>query len=147
MNLRQLQSEVGAWSRRNFPNNKPYHPLLGLMEELGELCHAHLKEEQGIREVDPQAKGDAVADMVIYLCDYAERNDFKLTDFDLAEFQQDCCKNVPKLYKPHSPLVFLSGHISRLSEMDSNYVSKLIMLRICEYCHLNGDRQQEDKNI
>lgn len=42
------------------------------MEELGELCHAHLKREQGIRtSEDHRAKQiDAVADVIIYLCDY-----------------------------------------------------------------------------
>lgn len=82
MNLKQLQTEVGAWSRRNFPNNQPHHPLLGVSEETGELCHAHLKMEQGIRgtkEEHQAAKEDAVGDIIIYLADYCERNGI---DFD-----------------------------------------------------------------
>ena len=77
VDLYELQNEVGAWSRRNFPNNQPYHPLLGLQEEVGELAHAHLKAEQGIRGTDKEhhrAKIDAVGDILIYLCDYCERN-------------------------------------------------------------------------
>lgn len=81
MNLFFLQSEVAAWSAKNFPNGQPYQPLLGVAEECGELCHAHLKAEQGIRgtpEEHLQAKQDAVGDIVIYLADYCERNKISL---------------------------------------------------------------------
>lgn len=76
-----LQADVAVWSARNFPNNKPYHPLLGVSEEVGELCHAHLKDEQGIRgihEVHRAAKIDAVGDIIIYLADYCARNGLDL---------------------------------------------------------------------
>ena len=67
MDFRELQSQVGRWSQQNFPDGKPYQPLLGATEELGELAHAHLKAEQGIRggEDHAAAKVDAVADVVI----------------------------------------------------------------------------------
>ena len=77
MNLLTLQREVGEWSRKNFPNNLPHHPLLGLAEEVGELSHAHLKGEQGIRHSSKEIesmKADAVGDIIIYLVDYCERN-------------------------------------------------------------------------
>lgn len=77
MDLLEFQNEVGAWSRRNFPGNSPYTPLLGAMEELGELAHAHLKGEQGIRhspEEIKELKKDAVADVIVYLADYCSRN-------------------------------------------------------------------------
>jgi NTP pyrophosphatase (non-canonical NTP hydrolase) len=81
MKLETLQHDVGTWSRRNFPNNHPYSPLLGALEELGELAHAHLKLEQGIRGSTTEhvlAKSDAVGDIVIYLADYCERNNIDL---------------------------------------------------------------------
>lgn len=81
--LKDLQLEVGIWSRRNFPNNLPHHPLLGVSEEVGELCHAHLKQEQGIRGTFGEhqaAKEDAVGDILIYLADYCERNNIVLED-------------------------------------------------------------------
>jgi NTP pyrophosphatase (non-canonical NTP hydrolase) len=68
--LEQLQEEVSEWSHRNFPNNKPYHPLLGLVEEHGELHDAG-----NSIEVE-----DAIADAVIYLADYCARNGIKLRD-------------------------------------------------------------------
>ena len=74
-----LQMEIGKWSDYNFPENKPYQPLLGCQEELGELAHAHLKHEQGIRKgidlsITIALKEDAVADIFIYLLDYCNRS-------------------------------------------------------------------------
>jgi NTP pyrophosphatase (non-canonical NTP hydrolase) len=79
----QLQEHVGEWSRRNFPNNQPYHPLLGLVEEVGELSHSFLKSEQGIRgtiEEHHAAKVDAVGDILVYLADFCSRNDIDMQD-------------------------------------------------------------------
>lgn len=70
INLEQLQIDVGEWSRRNFPNNQPHHPLLGIIEEIGEHGDAKTSED----------KADAVADATIFLCDYCARNGVKLKD-------------------------------------------------------------------
>jgi NTP pyrophosphatase (non-canonical NTP hydrolase) len=74
--LRQLQEEQRPWVQYNFPGRLPYYPLLGAMEELGELAHHHLKNEQGIRmnENHHEQKIDAVADVVIFLSDYCTAN-------------------------------------------------------------------------
>lgn len=80
--LTKLQEEVGQWSRQNFPNNEPYYALLGAVEEVGELAHAHLKSLQNIRgmttEMSREKKMDAVGDIIIYLADYCERNNLDL---------------------------------------------------------------------
>jgi NTP pyrophosphatase (non-canonical NTP hydrolase) len=82
IDLQQLQEEVQKWSTRNFPNAKPYQPLLGATEEIGELCHSHLKLEQGIRtdQNHREKAEDAIADIVIYLADYCWRNGYNLQD-------------------------------------------------------------------
>lgn len=74
--LEDLQGEVEKWSRYNFPGKKPYQPLLGVVEEVGELAHSHLKNEQGIRgnSVEHFNKSiDAVGDVIIYLADYCSQ--------------------------------------------------------------------------
>lgn len=87
MSLREIQQEIGEWSRRNFGDQVSKStgqtlgslcPLLGIQEELGELCHVVLKRHQGIRGYDDDAKyqaerDDAMADIMVYLCDYASR--------------------------------------------------------------------------
>ena len=83
MDIAQLQSEVKEWATRNFPDNKPYHCLLGAVEEIGELSHAHLKEEQSIRgeSIDHvTAAKDAVGDTIIYLTDYCNRREWDLDE-------------------------------------------------------------------
>lgn len=70
MNFKEMQKEQAAWSKRNFDNTKVYHPILGATEEIGELSHAYLKMEQGIRgdkEKHVAAMKDAVGDCVIFL--------------------------------------------------------------------------------
>ena len=82
IDLKQIQSAVGAWAVKNFGNQASYLPLLGVVEELGELCHAHVKLEQGIRTNEDHWEGkiDAVGDVVIYLLDYCSK-----TGIDLEE--------------------------------------------------------------
>ena len=83
MDFKTLQEETAAWAAKNFPDAKPYQPLLGALEELGELAHSHLKMEQGIRMDEPHLdnKIDAVGDIIIYLAHYCELN---AIDLDVA---------------------------------------------------------------
>jgi NTP pyrophosphatase (non-canonical NTP hydrolase) len=81
LSLAQLQAEQRPWVEHNFPGREPYYPLLGAIEELGELCHAHLKQLQGIRgtsEEHQTAKADAVGDAIIFLADYCTANGIDL---------------------------------------------------------------------
>ncbi len=62
--FQQLQIEQGEWAQKNFPNAKPHQPLLGMAEEVGELLGSETAEDER----------DAVGDILIYACDYANRN-------------------------------------------------------------------------
>lgn len=75
IDLRQLQKQIELWTNKNFGQVPPWQPLLGAVEELGELAHAHLKDAQDIRtnEDHDLAGQDAVADIVIYLIHYCCR--------------------------------------------------------------------------
>lgn len=69
--LQQIQFELKQWTIMNFGNQPRIHPIFGMMEEIGELSHAHLKQQQNIRNKDYlAAKKDAVADTVIYMLNY-----------------------------------------------------------------------------
>lgn len=74
MNIRDIQNEQKAWVIHNFPGRDSYYPLLGAVEEVGEIAHAHLKMKQGIRGTKKEhlaAIEDGIADVIIFLCDYA----------------------------------------------------------------------------
>lgn len=78
--LRELQAEQIPWVKHNFGDRPSWMPLFGAVEELGELAHAHLKEAQGIRVSENHRENarDAVADIIIYLADYASAVGFDL---------------------------------------------------------------------
>jgi len=82
MEVSDMQDKHREWLIKNFPDQRPHQPLLGIMEEVGELAHAHLKNEQGIRAMDPDLafakKMDAVGDIFIYLCSYCSSNSIDL---------------------------------------------------------------------
>lgn len=72
MTLREIQVEVGEWSRRNFGDQVSkvtgailgsLAPLLGFVEEYGERCDS----------LTPAEANDAEADMGIYLLDFLSR--------------------------------------------------------------------------
>jgi NTP pyrophosphatase (non-canonical NTP hydrolase) len=73
MELDKLQKDSQEWREKSFPPEHRTAPLqaLGVCEEAGELAHAILKMEQGIRgdTAAHMAEAiDAVGDIVIYLC-------------------------------------------------------------------------------
>lgn len=76
MTFTDLCTEVGEWSIRNFGDQPPENPLLGVLEEIGELSHAYLKSLQGIRgtpEEHLDALRDGVGDAVVFLADFCIR--------------------------------------------------------------------------
>ena len=80
--LEKLCAEQPAWAARNFGEAARWEdPFMGLVEEVGELAHALLKQRQGIRGTPEQLEEeaqDAVGDIVIYLADLCHRRRWDL---------------------------------------------------------------------
>ena len=79
--LKKFQAEHKAWIDYNFPGREPYYHLLGAVEEVGELAHAHLKMKERIRGTEAEhmaAAADAVADAIIFLAGYCSDMGFDL---------------------------------------------------------------------
>ena len=78
--IREIQAQHKLWSLKNFGTVPPKDMLLGIVEEVGELAHAHLKESQNIRmnEDHKQKQIDAVGDIAIYLIGYCNSRDLDL---------------------------------------------------------------------
>jgi hypothetical protein len=80
--LRELQVAAGVWRAHNFPSiqRDVWRQLSGVTEENGELNHAVLKMDQGIRgdkEKHMLDAEDAIGDLIIYLtgvCDSLNLN-------------------------------------------------------------------------
>lgn len=81
MDLTTLQEVTAQWRDRNFPDADSTQQLLGVVEEVGELSHHHLKKTQGIRGTDAQHMAgiqDSVGDIIIYLAGFCSKLDISL---------------------------------------------------------------------
>lgn len=81
----QLVKERDEWVAKNFPPYEGEIPgndsILGCIEELGELAHAHLKSKQGIRgstEAHDAAAKDAIGDVIVYLLGVISAHDVQV---------------------------------------------------------------------
>lgn len=84
MDLNKFQNDLNNWLNYNFPNTTSDQQIKGVMEELGELCHADLKCQQGIRGYDSEKEEaelkDAVGDIIIYLTNYCNKKNINLKE-------------------------------------------------------------------
>jgi NTP pyrophosphatase (non-canonical NTP hydrolase) len=84
MDLRTLQDETREWLAHNFPGQEPHQPLLGIVEEVGELAHARLKHEQAIRGYDIEKSRseieDAIGDIQVFLAGFCNTNGYDLDE-------------------------------------------------------------------
>lgn len=82
--LHDLQESLYDWQKYNFGDQDNERVLMGMCEEAGELCHAHLKLEQGIRGTPEKLEADmrdAIGDISIYMLNYLSRMGEKLPMF------------------------------------------------------------------
>jgi hypothetical protein len=68
-----LQSEVGAWSYRNFGAQGAHRPAMGIVEEICELYEA-------LEISDDVKAADAIGDAIIYMADYFHNRGWNLAD-------------------------------------------------------------------
>lgn len=83
VDLIQIQLERDSWVKRNFPEAIPEECVLGVIEELGELTHHHLKKKQAIRGTDEEhdvGMRDSVGDALIYLLGVCSASGFSLQE-------------------------------------------------------------------
>lgn len=81
ISLRELQKENAEWVAMNFPDSTATEPMLGLVEEVGELAHAFLKGRQGIRYTREEAgrlEQDAIGDILEYLAHFCTARGYDL---------------------------------------------------------------------
>lgn len=91
LGLTGLQRRALEWAAHNFPDKPSWQPLLGAAEEIGELCHAHLKDVQGIRGTKEEwleAKKDAIGDTIIYLLDYCNKEGLDIEECIMTAFNE-----------------------------------------------------------
>jgi len=90
--LARIQKEINAWREYNFPDSTPTQQFLGVVEETGELSHAILKGQQGIRGYSPEDTAeikDAIGDLLVFLANFCSMN-----DWDMLTILQDVWEEV-----------------------------------------------------
>lgn len=119
--LEQIQNEVGQWSQANFGDNISkvtglpmfsQNALTGLVEEVGELNHATICHHQGRRGYDPTTeageakyvadRNDALADILIFLCDFAYREGVSLLQLVNKAWEETVSKRNMQNWEQHS---------------------------------------------
>ena len=124
MTFDRLQNEASEWSLRNFGPHygTGYRNLLGIMKEVGELAHAHLKAEQGIRtsEDHAAAKIDAVADIMIFLVNYCDSQNINLNDAIEATWAKVKARRAPTARRAMRPCC-CGSRTSRKETDDANH--------------------------
>ena len=93
IDIKQFQAMQALWLKKNFPDAQPWEALAGIVEEVGELSHAHLKGFNKIRGLDdPQkvaaAKSDAIGDIFVYMASYCNTNDLDLEECIFSAWEE-----------------------------------------------------------
>lgn len=80
--LDQLQDQIMAWQKANFPNCEEWELYLGAAEEVGELVQCFLKMHRGIRteEFDDERLQDALGDTIIYLIGVCGARNWRISE-------------------------------------------------------------------
>lgn len=92
-NLYDFQEAQRKWVEHNFPNTNADEQLLGVVEEVGELCHAILKSKQKIRGGENQKESmekemDAIGDILIYLTGFCNKRGYSVHDILFHTWEQ-----------------------------------------------------------
>lgn len=136
MNLYEIQKEQKEWSKKNFGEQPAYLALLGAVEELGELAHAHLKWSQRIRGDEAkhaESAKDAVGDTIIYLMDYANRKHIQI-DYKPSSMEMFGETSTDALFCAHENLSVL---ISADKKVNEQYAPKSCLensIRVVLWC-------------
>ena len=138
MNWERLIAERDVWVEHNFPGEpQPESSLFGVIEELGELAHAHLKQSQGIRGEEHEAEAqDAIGDLTIYLLGFMGH--FKYIPY--LKNHHPLSARAPKV----SPLGLLAHRVGALAITPGSRIAcSRLVNELRSYCH-DRDWSYED---
>lgn len=106
--LTTFQREVAEWTARQpWGASQPaWQPLLGIGEELGELNHAYLKREQGVRgsrEKHDAEIRDAVGDILVFLAAFCTAERIDMDDCRITVWNEVKERDYAQMREPTAP--------------------------------------------
>lgn len=126
-----LVDDRREWIAHNFPDSDPLDTVIGVVEEMGELAHAHLKQKQRIRGLHEELtlKGkDAVGDLAVYL-------------LGVMEIVGQCPSSASEV-EPHitldQALLKLAHAVGNIAIRQSLYDLEQVVGLLDRYCRLRG---------
>lgn len=129
----RLVSERNEWVAKNFPGPDMPNTMLGVIEEMGELVHHHLKEDQNIRGDDKYHQDeaqDAIGDLVVYLLGVMNFIGY-VPNYGLH----------PKLepqVDASNLLLTLASEVGDLARRPSQYDVNRVLISMMRYCSARG---------
>lgn len=140
--INQIQREMIGWQNRNFPGRPTWQPLVGLVEEVGELGLA-------IKQRDEKEIVDAIGDIMIYMTDLCNGMGVDLdqewgdaTSFRFIWRNEDQIQGVQSLVRYHQEIVIHTGRLCHAFLKDSQGIrmhenhrkaARVAMTRIMHY--------------
>lgn len=106
----KIQKEHKIWAAKNFGEQVIEDYELGMIEEVGELAHAVLKQKQNIRNNENHAENilDAVGDITIYLIGYCN---IKKINIDRLIFNRSILEqSILGISRRVNEIIFYGGH-------------------------------------
>jgi NTP pyrophosphatase (non-canonical NTP hydrolase) len=135
-----FQNEVATWVEHNFGtiyiSHYPYQPLLGMIEEIGELYEVieTLKSKSAIETREILNIVDAIGDIMVYMADYCNCMQFKLEEIAHYSIQDNYSFIVVSGKLCHSHLKYeqnIRGNISEhLFQIKINLARVIMQLHI-----------------
>ena len=136
--ITSIKEEIKIWAERNFPTTKPEHCLLGIREGVGELCHAILKEYQGIRKEDfVVSKKDAIGDITVYFLDFLNRSQLELPKIGtsaivpVSTLGSTMIETIDILYATASMFTFPIGDMGDVETLITGFI--LNLYNLCDF--------------
>jgi NTP pyrophosphatase (non-canonical NTP hydrolase) len=133
-----------VWINHNFPTTTPWEQVTGVMEEAGELAHAILKRQQGIRGTKEALEAemqDAIGDLLIYSNGVCRLQAWPAGHIILDTIEAFTPKgfDIPRILARinHSQSELMINHVGNSLSTCQKAVQELVHW-LCELCHLEG---------
>ena len=142
MDWMALVDSRNKWIEHNFPNPSMPNPgesLLGVLEELGELAHSHLKAAQKIRGTDEEhvrAGRDAIGDTTIYLLGVMSH--YRVYPVNTPINKHEGSIAAQEIFHAVAALGALVDPSAAINRTVAGRLVSRIVMALRRYCHVRG---------
>lgn len=134
--LAQIVQDRNEWEARNFPTSGLRHAVLGVIEEIGELAHSHLKADQEIRGSEEEhaiAARDAIGDALIYLIGVARHAGVSFINAVQSHSEPHCIDATASLFRAANRVGRLASDMSNFPQLTVRHIGE-IYWALADYC-------------